>query len=45
MNKWVDKKISNFQYLMFLNQLAQRTYNDLINYPIMPFVILDYNLK
>ena len=31
---WVKGEISNFQYLMFLNTLAGRTYNDLTQYPV-----------
>ena len=35
-------EISNFQYLMHLNTLAGRTYNDLMQYPIFPWVLSDY---
>ncbi len=34
--------MSNFQYLMHLNTLAGRSYNDLMQYPIFPWVIADY---
>ena len=27
--KWQRREISNFEYLMFLNTIAGRTYNDL----------------
>jgi hypothetical protein len=27
--KWLNGQISNFEYLMFLNTIAGRTYNDL----------------
>lgn len=35
-------EISNFQYLMHLNTLAGRSYNDLMQYPIFPWVLADY---
>ena len=35
-------EISNFQYLMHLNTLAGRSYNDLAQYPIFPWVLADY---
>ena len=39
---WVERKITNFDYLMMLNTIAGRTYNDLSQYPVMPWVIADY---
>jgi ribosome-associated translation inhibitor RaiA len=40
--KWVKGEMSNFHYLMFVNTLAGRTFNDLTQYPIFPWVIADY---
>lgn len=40
--RWVRGEISNFTYLICLNNLAGRTYNDLMQYPIMPQIIADY---
>ncbi|XP_020371025.1 neurobeachin-like protein 2 isoform X1 [Rhincodon typus] len=40
--KWVQRKISNFEYLMQLNTIAGRTYNDLSQYPVFPWIICDY---
>ena len=40
--KWQNGLISNFEYLMYLNYCAGRSYNDLTQYPIMPWVIADY---
>ena len=40
--KWVQGKISNFQYLMHINMLAGRSYNDLTQYPVFPWVLADY---
>ncbi|XP_051772048.1 WD repeat- and FYVE domain-containing protein 4 isoform X3 [Ctenopharyngodon idella] len=40
--KWQRGEISNFEYLMHLNTLAGRTYNDLMQYPVFPWIIADY---
>ena len=36
------REISNFDYLMMLNTIAGRTYNDLNQYPIFPWILKDY---
>ncbi|KAM0869167.1 hypothetical protein ACQ4PT_040864 [Festuca glaucescens] len=38
-------QISNFDYLMELNTLAGRSYNDITQYPIFPWVVSDYQSK
>ena len=43
MEKWQKREISNFQYLMFLNTIGGRTFNDLNQYPVFPWVIKDYD--
>ncbi|UJR10639.1 hypothetical protein I4U23_014834 [Adineta vaga] len=40
--KWITREISNFDYLMMLNTIAGRTFNDLNQYPIFPWVLKDY---
>lgn len=40
--KWMRGEISNFQYLMLVNTMAGRTFNDLTQYPIFPWVVADY---
>jgi hypothetical protein len=40
--RWVEGEMSNFAYLMYLNTLAGRTYNDLTQYPVFPWVLSDY---
>ncbi|XP_072352179.1 lipopolysaccharide-responsive and beige-like anchor protein isoform X2 [Scyliorhinus torazame] len=42
MQRWQRREISNFEYLMFLNTVAGRTYNDLNQYPVFPWVITNY---
>ena len=38
---WVNREISNFDYLM-VNSIAGRTYNDLGQYPVFPWILKDY---
>jgi len=40
---WLERRISNFEYLMGLNSLSGRTYNDCTQYPVMPWVVADYS--
>uniref|UniRef100_A0A8C7JKV5 Neurobeachin n=1 Tax=Oncorhynchus kisutch TaxID=8019 RepID=A0A8C7JKV5_ONCKI len=40
--RWQRREISNFEYLMFLNTVAGRTYNDLNQYPVFPWVLTNY---
>ena len=41
--RWQKGEISNFQYLMLVNTLAGRTFNDLTQYPVFPWVLADYS--
>ncbi|RWS10905.1 hypothetical protein B4U79_03397 [Dinothrombium tinctorium] len=41
--KWMKREISNFEYLMFLNTIAGRNYQDLNQYPIFPWVLTNYD--
>ncbi|XP_062319191.1 WD repeat- and FYVE domain-containing protein 4 isoform X1 [Osmerus eperlanus] len=40
--RWQRGEMSNFEYLMHLNTLAGRTYSDLMQYPVFPWVLADY---
>ncbi|KAL8933905.1 MAG: hypothetical protein Q9216_006161, partial [Gyalolechia sp. 2 TL-2023] len=40
--KWMLGEMSNFNYLMHINTLAGRTFNDLTQYPVFPWVLADY---
>ncbi len=40
--QWRKHEISNFEYLMKLNTISGRTYNDLTQYPVFPWVLTDY---
>jgi hypothetical protein len=39
---WRRRLISNFEYLMRLNIMAGRSYNDITQYPVFPWIIADY---
>jgi factor associated with neutral sphingomyelinase activation len=41
--KWASGELSNFDYLMHVNSLADRTRNDLAQYPVFPWVLSDYS--
>ncbi|XP_023316576.1 protein FAN-like [Trichogramma pretiosum] len=40
--QWQNGCLSNYDYLMYLNSLGDRTFHDLTQYPVMPWVIQDY---
>ncbi|OTB01785.1 hypothetical protein M426DRAFT_323145 [Hypoxylon sp. CI-4A] len=42
LRQWQQGKISNFHYLMLVNTMAGRTFNDLTQYPVFPWVLADY---
>ncbi|KAH6830812.1 WD-40 repeat family protein / beige-like protein [Perilla frutescens var. hirtella] len=43
MERWARWEISNFEYLMQLNTLAGRSYNDITQYPVFPWILSDYS--
>ncbi|KAL2621191.1 hypothetical protein R1flu_001396 [Riccia fluitans] len=45
MERWARHEISNFEYLMQLNTLAGRSFNDLTQYPVFPWILSDYSSK
>uniref|UniRef100_A0A669CHP7 Neutral sphingomyelinase activation associated factor n=1 Tax=Oreochromis niloticus TaxID=8128 RepID=A0A669CHP7_ORENI len=42
MLQWQRGHLSSYQYLLHLNNLADRSCNDLSQYPVFPWVIADY---
>ena len=42
---WRRRIISNFEYLIRLNTMAGRSFNDITQYPVFPWVIADYTSK
>lgn len=43
MLQWQRGLLSNYQYLLHLNNLADRSCNDLSQYPVFPWVLDDYS--
>ena len=42
MEEWQQWKISTLEYLMWLNIYSGRSFNDLTQYPILPWLIINY---
>lgn len=42
---WQEGLLDNFDYIMLLNVLSGRTYNDLSQYPVFPWVLRGYSDK
>ena len=40
--KWKKWEISNLRLLMYINIYANRSYNDINQYPVFPWIIIDY---
>ncbi|XP_065828267.1 protein FAN-like [Oscarella lobularis] len=40
--RWQNGTITNYDYLMYLNSMADRSVNDLTQYPVFPWIIADY---
>ncbi|XP_071176660.1 protein FAN-like [Mytilus edulis] len=41
--RWQSGNISNYDYIMYLNSLADRSFSDLTQYPVMPWILSDYS--
>lgn len=41
--KWIKGEYSNFEYLLLLNKYGGRTFNDIGQYPVFPWILKDYN--
>ena len=43
---WKEGKISTYNYLLILNKFSSRSYNDLNQYPVMPWIFMqDKNIR
>lgn len=40
---WQARRLDNFSYLCVLNHLADRSLHDISQYPVMPWVVADYD--
>lgn len=41
--QWKEGQLTNWEYLMSLNQISGRTYQDLMQYPIFPWILANYD--
>ena len=42
---WTSGKLSNMDYLLYLNEKSGRSFNDYSQYPVFPWVISDYEAQ
>ena len=42
---WKNNKISTLEYLMWINMYGNRSYRDIAQYPVFPWIIDDYKTK
>ena len=42
---WRIGNISNLEYLMYLNIFSNRSYRDITQYPVFPWILRDYNVE
>ena len=42
LRSWRNRELSTFDYLMAINTLAGRSFNDITQYPVFPWVVSDY---
>lgn len=40
---WSNGQITNVQYLNFVNIMANRSHNDLSQYPVFPWILHNYD--
>nr|XP_023018434.1 protein FAN-like [Leptinotarsa decemlineata] len=43
--QWQNGVISNYDYLLYINSLGDRTVNDLTQYPVFPWIISNYTSR
>ena len=41
--KWTERQISNFHYLILLNKYSGRSFKDISQYPVFPWVIIEFS--
>ena len=41
--QWMDKKLDTYEYLLYINKYSSRSYNDINQYYILPWIILDFS--
>jgi hypothetical protein len=43
--KWCQRRLGTFNYLFYLNILANRSFNDLSQYPVFPWVLKEFDTE
>lgn len=41
-SRWMDGQLSNFEYLLRVNQIAGRSFQDITQYPVFPWMFTNY---
>lgn len=41
-HSWLEGSLTNWEYLIELNQISGRTFQDLMQYPVFPWILADY---
>ena len=44
-DKWTNGHLDTFSYIMLINTISGRTYNDVAQYPVYPWIISNYTSK
>lgn len=39
---WVQGRVSNFEYLSLLNRFSGRSFHDITQYPVFPWILNEY---
>ena len=42
-SKWVENELTTYEYLLTINKYSSRSYKEVNQYPIMPWVLTNYN--
>ena len=42
---WLNYRISTFEYLMWLNIYSGRSFNDITQYPVLPWTLIDFDIN
>ena len=42
--KWIQDEITTYQYLLYINKFSSRSYNDINQYPIFPWIFRETSL-
>lgn len=45
LKKWLNYEVTNFEYLMYLNQMSGRSYKDTTQYYVMPWILKNYSTE